>query len=153
MLADVFLFQTYRVTIFPQVVNGSDQITLFLVNSSFFDVAVPGAFNLSCSEHDEPLRCSFPAAYIYAVEPWDAASSASNVTLAVRGVSHVMAGTGVQLTMAPSCVPGFTVNTYVTTNHTKPRLELPFSFFPVANLSQLCQSCRAGSFSNLWDTN
>jgi hypothetical protein len=129
-----------------QVVNGSDQMILFLVNSTAFDV-VSGEFNLTCGERDEPSRCSIPASYVYAAEPWDAASSAANVTLAVRSVNHPMVGAGVQLTMSPSCASGFVVNISVA----GPRLQLPFSFFPNVNRTQLCKSCSSGTVSDMAD--
>ena len=79
------------------MVNGSSELTLFLVNSATFEVAAPQAFNLTCAEQDEPIRCAIPASYIYAAEPWDAASQAVNVTLAARSVTHVLDGAGVEL--------------------------------------------------------
>jgi len=83
-------------------VNGSDQITMFLVNSTSFEVATSGAFNLTCAETDEPFKCGLPACYIYAVGPWDATSSAANVILSVRSTNHTLAGTGIESTMSPS---------------------------------------------------
>jgi hypothetical protein len=131
------------------VVNGSAEITLFLVNSTTFEVAAPQVFNLTCNVRDEPIRCGIPASYIYAAEAWDAESVVTIVTLAVRSVTHVLDGSGVQLTISPSCAPGFEVNITVA----GPRLQLPFSFFPVTNRSELCKSCSAGTVSTLSDSN
>jgi hypothetical protein len=130
-------------------VNGSDQITMFLVNSTSFEVATSGAFNLTCAETDEPFKCGLPACYIYAVGPWDATSSAANVILSVRSTNHTLAGTGIELTMSPSCAPGFVINASVEGH----KLQLPFSFFPAANQTQLCKQCSSGTITNLWDSN
>ena len=131
------------------MVNGSAEMSLFLVNSTSFEVAAPQAFNLTCAERDEPIQCAIPASYIYAAEAWDPASGAANVTLTARSVTHVLDSMGVQLTISPSCAPGFVVNIAVA----GPRLQLLFAFFPVTNRSQLCKLCSAGTVSNLSDSN